>query len=718
MVLKNNTIITASILSLATAGVSGALAAQPGEETMVVTNGVAEDPHAPLEGIVATRTLSATKTSAELIRTPQSVSVITREQMTALGVTSVSQALRYSAGAFTEYRGGSNRNDEVFVRGFSYVPKFLDGLSFGATAGSQTGVIDPWLLERVELVRGPASVLFGQVNPGGLISMTSKRPSPAATQQVQLRTGNNRLAEAAFDTGGALDDEGRVLWRFNGLGRAQRNEIEDYKESRIAIAPALTWYPNDQTRFTLLTSYQKDPDAGYRNFLPAYGTVTATPEGRAIARGFNVSDPDYDTSRREQTSVGYELEHQLNDALTLRQNARYSHISQEYRYLVYTNSAAGSTVLQRRPQHEQRDTQELGLDNQLEAQFDTADVGHTLLTGFDYKQSRDHQRLARDSGSRYDLDWTNPVYGIDVNDSQLKMMTNEQQDLDQMGLYVQDQLSWNRWELLLSGRYDISEVRTTDLLQQTTTRQNDDKFTWRTGLLYAFDFGLSPYISYSTSFEPNLQTNRAPGIAPFKPMEGKQTEVGLKYQPSQSVLLSLALYDLKQTNVATYNSALGYFENAGEVESKGVETELHATLYDHLNLIASYTYTDAENVSTTVAGTEGKTPSRIPAHMASAFASYTLPGGPLKGLTAGAGVRYIGTSYGDAKNTFKVPAVDLYDAMLRYELGELNSQLKGAALQININNLADKKYVSACASDTTCFYGIGRTATATVSYAW
>lgn len=237
-------------------------------------------------------------------------------------------------------------------------------------------------------------------------------------------------------------------------------------------------------------------------------------------------------------------------------------------------------------------------------------------------------------------------------------------------------------------------------------------------MLYAFDFGLSPYISYSTSYEPNLQTNRAPGSAPFKPTTGKQTEVGVKYQPVDNTLMSLALYDLKQSNVSTYNSTLGWFENAGEVRSKGVEAEIHSSLWDSVNLIGSYTYTDAETVNTTVAGTEGKTPARIPAHMASAFASYTFPAGPLKSLTTGVGVRYIGTSYGDAKNTFKVPAVDLYDAMVSYELGELNSSLKGAAVQFNVNNIADTKYVASCASDTACFYGVGRTVTATVSYSW
>ncbi|HBM3028480.1 TonB-dependent siderophore receptor [Klebsiella oxytoca] len=687
------------------------------EETLVVTAGSSEDPTAPLKGIVATRTLSATKTAAEIVKTPQSVSVVTRDQMRALDVTSVSQALRYSAGVFTEYRGSSNRNDEVFVRGFSYVPKFLDGLSYGATASSQTGTFDPWLLERVELVRGPASVLFGQVNPGGLIAMTSKRPVSQPIHELQFRTGNHHLAEGAFDFGGPLSDDGRLLYRLNGIARTQNSQVEDYKETRMAIAPALTWYPDDATRMTLLTSYQKDPDAGYRNFLPRYGTVESV-DGSYIPRDFNVSDPSYNQSWREQTMIGYEFEHQPDDTFTLRQNARYATIKQKYRYLVYSSSPANSSVLSRRAQHETRQTDEFGIDNQLEAKFASGQVAHTVIGGLDYKTSKDKQYLGRAGGSQYDLDWRSPTYGVSVDESAFSPATNEQQNLDQAGVYVQDQLSWQNWELLVSGRYDWAEVRTTNFTDASSTQQNDNKFTWRTGLLYAFDSGLSPYISYSTSFEPNLQTNRAPGVGPFDPSEGKQVEVGVKYQPDPNALITLALYDLTQSNVATYNSAAGWFENSGKVRSKGVEAEAHATLFENLNLIASYTYTDAETVNTTVIGTEGKTPARIPTHMASAFTSYTLPDGALKSLTAGVGVRYIGTSYGDAKNTFKVPAVDLYDAMVSYELGELNSSLKGAQVQFNVNNIADTRYVASCASDSACFYGIGRTVTATVSYAW
>ncbi|TCL52184.1 iron complex outermembrane receptor protein [Raoultella planticola] len=711
---KYNKITKLWVTGLAVATLAGQALA---EETLVVTASSSEDPTAPVKGIVATKTLSATKTAAGLVKTPQSVSVITRDQMAALDVTSVSQALRYSAGVFTEYRGSSNRNDEVFVRGFSYVPKYLDGLSYGATASSQTGTMDPWLLERVELVRGPASVLFGQVNPGGLISMTSKRPTSQPVHEIQFRTGNDNLAEGAFDLGGPLSDDGHLLYRLNGIARSQNSQVEDYKETRVAIAPALTWYPNDATRFTLLTSYQKDPDAGYRNFLPRYGTVNNV-DGSYIPRDFNVSDPSYNQSWREQTLIGYEFEHQLNDMLTLRQNARYGTIKQKYRYLVYSSSEANSSVLSRRAQHEERQTDEFGIDNQLEAQFATGQLAHTVLSGLDYKTSKDKQYLGRAGGSQYDLDWRAPVYGVKVDESTFRTASDEQQNLDQVGLYLQDQLSLENWELLLSGRYDWAEVRTTDFTDSSRSQKNDSKFTWRTGLLYAFDFGLSPYISYSTSFEPNLQTNRAPGVAPFDPSEGKQLEVGVKYQPTPTALMTLAMYNLTQSNVATWNSAAGWYENSGKVRSKGVEAEAHATFFDNLNLIASYTWTDAETVNTTVAGTEGKTPARIPTHMASAFTSYTLPNGVLKSLTAGVGVRYIGTSYGDAKNTFKVPAVDLYDAMVSYELGELSSSLKGAKAQFNINNIADTKYVASCAGDSACFYGVGRTVTMTVNYAW
>nr|WP_246856823.1 TonB-dependent siderophore receptor [Brenneria sp. CFCC 11842] len=686
------------------------------DDTITVIAGkTTEQPTAPLKGIVATTSQAGSKTATPLIKTPQSISVITRDQMDAQDVSSVPQALRYTAGVFSEYRGSSNRYDEVFIRGFSYVPRFLDGLGFGAAAGSQTGVIEPWLLERVEVVKGPASVLYGQVNPGGLVSMTSKRPTATPIRKIQLKGGNDDLAQGAFDFGGALNDDNTLLYRLNGLARTQHNEIGAYKETRYAIAPSLTWYPNIDTRFTLLTSFQKDPDAGYRNFLPAVGTVFGTERGH-IPRDFNVSDPSYNQSEREQSAIGYEFEHNFGEIFTFRQNARYASIDQKYKAFMFARASTDYELL-RRATKEERSTDEFVLDNQLQAQFATGAVDHLVLAGLDYRWNKDRAELWRDVAQS--LDWSAPRYGAVVDESAMTKDTDELQTLDQVGVYLQDQVEWNRWNLLLSGRYDWTEVRTDNYASSSSVQQNDNKFTGRAALLYAFDSGVSPYISYSTSFEPSLQTNRAPGSAPFDPTTGKQVEVGIKYQPpGWNTLMSLSLYDLRQQNVATRSANYTWLEQVGEIRNKGLEAEVHSALTESINLIASYSYIDSETVKTTVAGTQGNTPARIPSHMASLWGEYNFHSGAASGLGIGLGARYIGTSQGNAQNTFKVPAVDLYDAKVSYELGGLTPSLKGVSAQINLNNIFDKEYVASCASNTACFYGIGRTVTATVNYEW
>ncbi|MBP2848985.1 TonB-dependent siderophore receptor [Dickeya oryzae] len=691
-------------------------------DTMVVSATAAESVTAPLKGIVAKESASGTKTSTPLIKTPQSVTVVTRDQMDAQAVSSVSDALNYSSGVVSNYRGSSNRNDEVIARGFRYAPKFLDGLSYGLSGqGAALGKIDPWLLERVELVHGPASVLYGQVNPGGLISMTSKRPTAEDIHKVEFSAGNQHLGEAAFDFGGALNDDKTLLYRLNGIASTRDEFVKDYKEKRVAIAPAITWLPNSDTSFTLLTSYQNDPQAGYRNFLPKIGTVTEASAGY-IPRDLNVSDPNYNRSKREQIGIGYILDHSFNDNVSFQQNFRYSQLRERYKYLVYTwsNPEISDTSLSRRQVREELNADEIGLDNQIKVKLETGDVQHTVLSGVDYKwQDRDYNYW-RNSGSGYNFDWANPSYGGSylVSDSQLSLNQSYKKKLDQVGVYLQDQMEWNQWNLLLSGRHDWSQIRTQDHTTSTSTQQDDSKFTGRTGLLYAFDNGISPYVSYSTSFEPNLDSG-APGTPAFKPTTGEQSEVGIKFQPKGSnTLLTLSLFDITQKNITSYNSVTQYNEQIGKVKSKGAEAEVHTQLTPEISLMAAYTYTDAVTKDSYTASQVNKTPSAIPRHSASTWGSYSFQNGPLRGVTLGTGVRYVGSSYGDNAESFKVPAYTLYDAMARYELGSLSSQLKGTTVQLNVNNLTDKRYVASCGGDTACFYGSGRTVVATVSYSW
>nr|WP_241764030.1 TonB-dependent siderophore receptor [Winslowiella toletana] len=689
-----------------------------GEETLTVTAAARESVTSPLKGSVAKESASGTKTATPLRKTPQAISVITRQQMDDQAAPSVSDALSYTSGVMTNYRGNSNRNDEVISRGFRYAPKFLDGLSYGLSGqGGAAGQVDPWLLERVEMVHGPASVLYGQVNPGGLINMTSKRPTAESMHKVKFSSGNQHLAEAAFDFGGALNDDYSLFYRLNGIASTKHEFVKNEKQQRMAIAPALTWLPNEDTSITLLTSYTNEPEAGYRNFLPYAGTVVPV-NGNTIPYDFNVSDTSYHEAKREQTSVGYIFEHNLNDGVSFTQNFRYSNMSESYKYLVYTSDVAGSPgVIGRRPQHDKIESEELGIDNQLKALFDTGEVTHTVLGGLDYKWSDVDNQMWLVRGDEYNLNWSNPSR-ISVDESSMSLSTDTRKKLDQVGVYLQDQLEWHNWNLLLSGRNDWAEVRTLDRTSDTHSQQNDNKFTGRAGLLYAFANGVSPYISYSTSFEPNLNSG-APGSNPFKPTTGEQTEVGVKYQPPGSeTMITVSAFDITQKNITQYNSTLGYNEQIGKVQSKGVETEIHSQLTPEINLMAAYTYTDAVTKESSIAGQVGNTPSTIPRHAASAWGSYRFRDGVLNGLTLGSGVRYTGVAWGDSVGGVTVPHYTLYDAMAKYELGEALSALKGTTLQFNVNNLTDEHYVSSCSNDSACFYGSGRTMVASVSYSW
>ncbi|WGK59763.1 TonB-dependent siderophore receptor [Pantoea sp. SS70] len=702
----------ASILLVAPAAFSVAA-----EETLTVNADTRESVTSPLQGYVAKESAAGTKTATPLRKTPQSISVITREQMDDQAAASVADALSYSSGVLTNYRGNSNRNDEIIARGFRYAPKFLDGLSYGLSGqAGAAGQIDPWLLERVEMIHGPASVLYGQVNPGGIVAMTSKRPTAQSIHKVQLSTGNQHLGEAAFDFGGKLNDDNTLFYRLNGIASTKHEFVKDNKQQRMAIAPAITWLPNADTSFTLLTMYQNEPKAGYRNFLPASGTLKESSAG-FIPYDFNVSDPSFNEAKREQTSIGYIFEHNLSDNISFTQNLRYSNMDESYKYLVYTFDADNDHSINRRPQHDKIKSKELGLDNQLKATFETGNIAHTVLGGLDYKWSDVDNKLWRDSGDQYILDWANPTR-ISINESDLTLTTSTRKKLDQVGVYLQDQLEWNQWNLLLSGRHDWSEVRTQDRTDDSQTQQNDNKFTGRAGLLYAFDNGISPYVSYSTSFEPNLNSG-APGTDPFKPTTGEQTEVGVKYQPvGWDAVFTVSAFDITQKNITAYNSVTGYNEQIGKVRSKGIETEAHAQITPEIKLLAAYTYTDAVTKESSITQRIGHSPSSIPRHAASAWGSYTFLDGVLSGFTLGSGVRYTGTAPADEIGVDKVPHYTLYDAMAKYELGEAANSLRGTTLQLNVNNLADKHYVASCSNESACFYGSGRTIVASVSYSW
>jgi len=683
-------------------------------ETVVVT-GQAESATGPVNGYVATRTTSGSKTDTPILETPQAVSVVGREQIEEQGAQSVVEATRYSPGIRSETYGDDPRSDWFLIRGFTAQETgyYLDSLQLFSTSFA-TFKLEPYGLERIEILRGPSSVLYGGTNPGGIINAVSKRPPMVPSRQIEVGVNSYGNAYGAFDLGGPVTVEGngsQLYYRIVGLGRIGDTQVNFTEDNRVFIAPSLTWKPSDDTTLTVLGSYQKD-DTNGQNFLPYVGTVVSAPFGR-IPTSLFTSNPGFDTFKREQAMIGYQFEHSFNDAWTVRQNLRYNSLSIDYISLYgggyVTPPTANNAQLVRYNFVTTPQADLFSVDNQIEAKFGSGPLQHTLLLGLDFKRYSIEDEQGFEAGPALDL--LNPVYTPATPTLSRYNLSNTTQT--QLGAYVQDQVKVDRFTLVLSGRQDWVNTDLTDRLFPASNWEGDEsKFSGRVGLVYTTDIGLAPYASYSRSFNPIIGINNATR-RPFEPETGEQVEVGLKYQPvGMQSFIGVSLFDLTRQNILTTDPNTPLFSvQTGEVRSRGAEFEVNASLMEGLNLIGSYTVYDLETTKDLNPANVGLLPTGVPETFGSLWLNYTVQEGTFKGFGVGAGVRFVGESYADAANTLRVPSYTLADAALHYERDDWR-------IVLNVSNLFDEEYVSSCSTETSCFYGDRRRATLSASYKW
>ena len=355
-----------------------------------------------------------------------------------------------------------------------------------------------------------------------------------------------------------------------------------------------------------------------------------------------------------------------------------------------------------------------GVDSIAQAEFDTGALSHTMIFGLDYYHSGSlfHGLYDRTAPA---IDLFKPVYGQRID---YRQPYRWDRTLSQTGLYVQDQIKWDKWALVLGGRYDWASVVNKEPMQGTRFASKDEAFTGRAGLVYLFDNGMAPFVSYSESFLPLTGTNV--DRKPFDPSTGKQYEVGVKYQPpGQKSFVQASVYQLDQENVITTNPNDTFGTQSGAMRSRGVELEAKAVLSDAWDIIASAARNDIKYTKDEE-GRQGRHPAGISPLTASMWVNYTVVGDtPLAGLGAGLGVRYARQSLGDYyEGAFSVPSYSVYDASLSYDLSRSPLKLKGVKLALNVQNLTNKTYVSQCTSDLDCYYGEGRTAVSSVTYDW
>ncbi len=671
--------------------------------------GAGERANGPVHGFLATRSGTATKTDTPIIETPQSISVITTDQVRNQGAESIGAALRYTAGVSGDVNGGSDtRFGGLQIRGFDMTMPglYLDGLRVPSSNYVHFNGLDPYGAERLEVLKGPSSAMYGGSGTGGILNYVSKLPTAQQFGEISVSGGSFNRYQGQFDIGGAANKEGTVLWRLTGLVRDGETQVDFTKDNRVFIAPAVTVRPNDDTTITFLANYQRDRAGWGLQYLPASGTVWPN-SGRIIPTSFFAGVPDFDAFNTEIATAGYQLSHDFNDAITFRQNLRYAWQHNEEKVFYgagYADEAAG--LLARVGSTSNSTINSFAVDNQLQGKFTTGLLGHTTLVGLDYRNTSFRDTAYAVTTSSPDINVFAPVYSNDWTIGGLTDNTGVKQS--QVGLYAQDQIKIGRVSFQFGGRQDFVTTTVDSGLANTTASTDASAFTGRAAVMYNFDNGVAPYFSYSESFLPVLAADAAGQL--LKPETGVQYEVGVKYQPvGLNALFTLAAFDLTRDNVVTYPPPLYTAEQTGQVRSRGIELEGTASLADGWNLRAAYAYVDA--VITQDPVNVGKTPSTVPLNRFSLWSDYTLQGGPLAGVQFGGGIRYVGATWGDDANTFRVGASTVADALIAYSKDNYR-------LALNVTNIADTRYVAACYSLSGCFYAEGRKAVARLTYRW
>ena len=692
-------------------------------ETAVIGVENYESAWGPVEGYTATRTAAGTKTDTALVEAPRSISVATRQQMDDRSVHSLDDAVRYMPGITASSYGSDTRADWLRVRGFEPT-QFLDGLPLpkGVYANPKQ---ETWNLDRLALLRGPASSVYGQTPPGGLLDMVSRRPSSDASSEIQLQYGSDNHRQINFASTGKIDDAGQFLYGISGVVRDSDTQIDHIENKRYNIAPSLTWNIDDDTRLTFLSQYTRDDTGITGQFLPLQGTKLASPAGR-ISHHKNLGDPDWEFYDRTYYALGYAFEHRFNDTWQFRQNLRYTKSDLEFQGLTAGGSffpagpdqavSADGTV-KRSAGIVDEDISQFAVDNNFQADFQTGALSHTVLLGLDHQRSNANSKWLWGSNGVPDSNIHNPIYGQDFSNVQYFTMYDYNQKTQQTGLYIQDQMALDNWRLTLGGREDWIHTGTVFHNQNDATNtQRDKKFSGNAALSYVFDNGVTPYISFAQSFQAAAGTNVNSTDA-FKPTEGEQYEAGIKYQPpGTKTLLTAAVFDLTQKNNAVTENSIT--RQVGEVRVRGLELEASGDVTDNLKLIGSYTYNDSE-ITKGTAAEKGQRMAQVPRNQATAWADYTWHNGLLDGFGVGAGVRYVGDTYGNTTNTDwgHVGSYTVYDASAHYDLGRVSSSLKGVSVAVDAKNIFNKDYLSTC-DGFYCYYGDQRNVVASVNYKW
>lgn len=697
--------------------------------TLAQTSPAVEDPDAAaqaqrIEEIFVFGRLSdfsALKSAVPIMETARSVSIETEQQIIDKGALDLGDTVSYTAGVTANPFGLSTRTDTIFIRGLS-VPQYRDSLQslFGNFNNARP---DVYTLEQVELLKGPASVLFGKGSPGGLVNIISKRPRDESRHEIVAEYGNFDRKQIAVDSTGSLTQTGNWLYRAVALYRDTDTQVDEVFDKTLVLFPSVTWRPSADTELTLIGNYTDTEGDTASQFLPIEGTLLPAPNGERIDFDAYLGDPNFNRFDTKTTAVTLLADHRFNAYWRGELTTRYTDGEAEYQqawpsFVVnfptrYVFNEDGSLYKDGTVPREwfrgDGTSEQWAVDVRLHGSITTGPVDHQLLIGAQYQDITNSEEgfnvfaygydffTGQPNNTVGDTFWINvfdPQYGNVPTIEELGPVVKEPDTKSEdIGIYISDQISIDSWNITLGLRYDDTET------DAAAGKQSDDELSAGIGLLYYFDNGLAPYISYSESFEPVIGDNGRG--EPLKPQKGEQLEIGLKYEPSNfPALITLAWFDLEESNLPDPQSVPGFFEQqSGISKITGGEFEALMRLGDFsLELNASVLDTEDPN---------GFKLASVPDEQASSWLGWR-PQGSLQGLKAGAGIRYTSSSQ-NGIDTLKTPSYTLGDAMLGWEF-------KHWDLQLNVRNITDKEFYATCLARADCFVGKSRTVVASVKY--
>ncbi|MDZ7683872.1 MAG: TonB-dependent siderophore receptor [Gammaproteobacteria bacterium] len=664
---------------------------------------------------------SATKSDTPILEIARSVSIETQQDLIDKGALDLADAYLYSPGVFGERYGFATRGDWLSVRGLG-VPEYRDSLQalFGNYNNARP---DIYTIEQVEILKGPASVLYGQGSPGGIVNIVSKTPKATAANEVVAEVGSFNRAQLGFDSTGPLTDDGKWLYRVVALHRDTETQTNYVDEKRTVFAPSITWRPTDATNITALVNVNRtDSDTGAQ-FFPIEGTLNPAPNGEFIDFDTYAGEPAFNRYNTDSTSVTLLADHQLNDIWSIETTARVTEGESDYNQAWpafiggdrYARNPDGSLyengTVPRSFYLADNTSDQKAIDTRARAYFSTGTISHELMIGLQYQDVETDSDTAymyalgydfatggpdANLGDRFWLNLFDPVFDSDVPDQSLIdqfYSDTPGSTTRDLGLYVNDQIDVGRLSISLGLRHDEVETET------ASTTQDDQATSYSIGALYAFDSGISPYASYAESFEPVVGTDGITG-EPLKPREGEQVEVGLKYQPPGTrAYVTLAWFDIEESNLSNPNAIVGAnSQQEGVSEVDGAELEALIPVGDFtLELNASRVNTKDP---------DGFQFASVPENQASAWLEWTPS--LLSGFKSGLGVRYVGDSQNGA-DSLVTPSYTLVDMMVGYRLDNWTFRL-------NAHNITDKEYMATCLSRGDCFLGEKRSVVGTVSY--